>query len=303
MTIETIHPTDTAHWQSLRRKVVTSTEVSALFGCNPYASLFEIWHRKHDNLEVEFEENERIRWGSRLEKSIAEGVAEDDHLNIRRMNEFIQDTDLRLGASFDYAIGEDGILEIKNVDSLQFKNKWEIDGENVVEPLHIGFQVQVQLMLSRRKYVLLRPLVGGNKIYKVRREPDAKVHEAIRAKVKEFWKSVAEHREPKPDFERDSELIGRIYGYADPGKVMQADEKITQLAHTYKTASDRISDYEAHKDAAKAELLTLIGNAEKVTGPWGTISAGLVGPKWIEAYERKGYRSFKVSFKKEKSNV
>ena len=164
MTIETIVPKNEADWLALRRQVVTSTEVAALFGCSPYVSLFELWHRKHDNLEVEFTKNERVTWGLRLEKAIADGVAEDEKFEIRRLSEFIQDTEINLGASFDYAIGEDGILEIKNVDGLVFKDGWDVDGDNIEEPVHIGFQVQTQLMLSQRKYALLRPLVGGNTI-------------------------------------------------------------------------------------------------------------------------------------------
>src|ERR1700690_4150824 len=112
--IETIVPENEAAWLALRRKVITQTEVAALLRCSPWVSLFELWHRKHDNLEVEFDKNERLVWGLDLESAIAKGVAEDEGLDIRRMTEFIQDTELRLGASFDYAIGEDGILEIKN---------------------------------------------------------------------------------------------------------------------------------------------------------------------------------------------
>lgn len=297
--IETIPYTDEASWLSLRRKVVTSTEVAALFGCSPWVSLFELWHRKHDNLEVEFDKTERVTWGLRLEKAIADGVAEDEGLDIRRMNEFIQDTELRLGASFDYAIGEDGILEIKNVDGLQFKEKWEVDGDNIDEPLHIACQVQTQLMLSRRKYALLRPLVGGNKIMKVRREPDPVVHESISKAVREFWKSIDEHREPKPDFARDAEFINRLYSYAEPGRVFNADERVSKLAFAYKQAAQAVKEATDKKDAAKAEILTLVGSAEKVIGETFTISAGLTGPAHIEAYERKGFRNFKISWKKD----
>lgn len=297
--IETIQPTDEKHWLSLRSKLVTSTEVAALFGCSPWVSLFELWHRKHDNLEVEFDKNERVTWGLRLEKAIADGVAEDEGLTIRRMTEFIQDTDLRLGASFDYAIGDDGILEIKNVDGLQFNQKWEVDGDNIEEPLHIACQVQTQLMLSKRKYVLLRPLVGGNRIMKVRREADPIVHDAIRTKVKEFWRSIDAHEEPKPDFVKDADFIARLYSFAQPGKVFNADEQISKLAFKYKAAATEAKAATEKKDAAKAEILTLIGDSEKVIGETFSISAGLVGPTHVE-YDREGFRNFRINWKKEK---
>jgi putative phage-type endonuclease len=300
--IETLHPENEAAWLALRRPIITSTEVAALFNCSPWVTYYELWKRKHDNLEVEFESNERVAWGQRLEAAIAQGIAEDEGLAIRRMDEFIQDTELKLGASFDYAIDPDGILEIKNVDGLVFKDKWGVDGENIEEPIHIAFQVQTQLMLSGRKYALLRPLVGGNRIMKVRREPDVKVHKAIQAKVKEFWDSVRDHKEPKPDFAQDADFISKIYSFAEPGRVLNADDRISKLAETYRTYSIAAKAAEDKKDAARAEILTLIGDAERVVGETFSISAGLIGPKWIERYERKGYRSFKVNWKKEKPN-
>lgn len=300
--IETIQPKDEKHWLELRRQLITSTEVAALFNASPWVTYYELWKRKHDDLEVAFDPNERVTWGKRLEQAIAKGVAEDEGLKIRRMDEFIQDTELKLGASFDYAIDPDGILEIKNVDGLAFKDKWDVDGENVEEPVHIGFQVQTQLMLSQRKYALLRPLVGGNRIIKVRREPDAKIHEAIKTKVQEFWNSIKDHKEPKPDFAKDADFISSIYNFAEPGKIFNADERVSKLAFSYKQASQEAKAATEKKDAAKAEILTVIGDAEKVVGPWGTISAGLVGPTHV-SYDREGFRNFRVNFKKEKSNV
>ena len=72
-----------------------------------------------------------MKWGTRLQDSIAMGIAQDQGWSIRPMKEYITDTDLRLGASFDFAIGDDGLLEIKNVDSLVFHKQWESDGDHV----------------------------------------------------------------------------------------------------------------------------------------------------------------------------
>src|SRR3990167_2101863 len=108
-------PKDEAHWLAMRREVVTSTEISSLFGLSPYCTEFELFHRKKENLEVEFDPNARVIWGMRLQKSIADGVAEDNGFKIRLMNEFIYDDQEKLGSSFDYAIEEDGLLEVKNL--------------------------------------------------------------------------------------------------------------------------------------------------------------------------------------------
>lgn len=300
MTIETIQPRDEQHWLELRKQDVTSTEVAALFNCSPYCTYYELWHRKHDNLEVEFKMNSRVQWGSRLQDSIAAGIAQDEKWSIRKMTEYIRDTELRLGASFDFAVESDGILEVKNVDALAFRDGWIIDGENVDAPLHIEFQAQTQLALSQRKRNTIGALIGGNRVQLITREPDEVVIESIKNKVREFWASVREHREPVPDFGRDADTISRLYSYSEPGKIFNADERVSRLAFEYKRAASEAKAASDRKDAAKAEILTLVGSAEKIIGEAFTISAGLTGPTRIEAYERKGFRNFKISWKKEK---
>jgi len=298
--IETIQPKDESHWLSLRRQDVTSTEVAALFGKSPYCTPYELWHRKHDNLEVEYEANERMKWGTRLQDSIAAGIAEDQNWPIRKMTEYIRDRELRLGASFDFAVESNGILEVKNVDSLAFRDGWLVDGDNIEAPLQIEFQVQTQLALSGRKWATIGALIGGNRVVLIRREPDRDVIQAIQTKVREFWKSVELHAEPKPDFSKDASIIGKLYSFAEPGKVFNADDRVSKLAYAYKLASDEAKIASEKKDVAKAEILTLVGDAEKILGETFTISAGMIGPALVPAYERKGYRTFKVTFKKEK---
>ena len=54
---------------------------------------------------------------------------------------------------------------------------------------------------------------------------------------------------------------------------------------------------EKNKDAIKAEILTIIGDAEKATGDGFTISAGVVSEADI-AYHRNAYRTFKATWRK-----
>src|ERR1700690_947728 len=146
MNRETITPRDETHWHELRSKVITSTEVAALFGISPWMTLFELWHRKKNQTIVQIEPNTRMVWGNRLESAIANGVAEDYKLTIRPMKEFIQIPSWRLGASFDYAIDPDGGMEVKNVDGLAYKDGWLIQGDMIEAPPHIEIQGQTQFL-------------------------------------------------------------------------------------------------------------------------------------------------------------
>lgn len=309
MSIEILQPKDEQDWLTMRKQDVTSTEVAALFGCNPYITEFELWHRKHDNLDVVFEANERMKWGNRLQDSIAAGIAEDQGYTIRRMTEYIRDAELSLGASFDFEYdhkddepdGESGILEIKNVDGLAFRDGWIVEGENVEAPPHIEVQVQVQLYLSQKSHAKIGALIGGNRIVLIYREPDFAVIQEIKERVRKFWLSVMAHEEPKPDFQKDASFISKLYGYAEPGRVLLAEGnvKLLALALQYKEAGDKEKAAKLAKDASKAEILTMIGSAEKVKGQGFSISAGMVGPKHVE-YDAEGYRNWRVNWTKEK---
>jgi len=293
----TIIPESREAWLALRTPNVNSTEVGSLFGISKYATIFELWHYKNKSIEIDFEGNERTEWGLALQDSIAAKVAKDNGWTIRRMDEYMFLPEIRLGSSFDFAIGDDGIMEIKNVDGMIYKEEW--DEENA--PLHIEIQIQTQLAVSGRKYCILCALVGGNKAVIIRRERDEQVISAIIEKTKWFWQTIADKKEPDPDFKKDAEIIARLYGYAEPEKVIEGTDEIKALAVKYKEVSDQIKPLEEQKDALKAEMLVAIKDAEKCMGDGFTISAGMVGECPI-SYVRKAYRTFKVNFKKEKKD-
>lgn len=321
--IETIQPKDEKEWLELRASNINSSEVAALFGLSPYLTAFELWHRKKEGKVVESTPEEWTNWGTRLQDAIAAGFAQDNNLKIRKMTEYMRDTELRVGSSFDFSIEETadgqqyaspdigidgrGILEIKNVFGLVFKDQWLEDEEgNFEAPPHIELQVQHQLMISGRAFAVIAALVSGNKIVQIKRLPDPKIIAAIKVKVAEFWASIESNTPPAPNLEVDAEFIASIYGYAEPGKVFNAagNEEITQLALEYKTATEQMNAGKEKRDQIKAQILMMIGDAEKVTGEAGgekfSISAGLIGPCPIEAYVREGYRNFKFNWPRRK---
>lgn len=297
--IKSIKPESEEHWLKLRTEDVTSTEVSALFGLSPYLTEFELWHRKKEKNIVKIDENDRMKWGKRLEPVIAEGIAADHGWSIQIMKSYVRDEDLKMGSSFDYFIGDDGILEIKNVDNLVYKSGWSIDGDDVEAPHHIELQVQHQLALTGRKYALIGALIGGNQVTLIRREPDAEIMQSIKERIFRFWQSIEKNTPPKPNFEKDHDFIKKLYAYSEPGKVIEANDRIIDLAQKYYKFSEQIKVAETQKDGIKAELLTLIGDSEKVKAETFSISAGIIGESQI-SYTRKPYRDFRINFKKEK---
>lgn len=300
-------------WLQARSKDLTSSEVSALFGLNKYVSLYELWHAKKSGVPIPFEEQEYTIWGRRLESAIAAGIAEEKGWIIEPYKEYVRIPSLRIGSSFDFKmnkpmpkIGEEKrltLVEIKNVNQFIFKEEWVHDEETkeILEaPTHIEIQTQHQMLVSGIDLAIIAALINGNKLVLLERSADPEIQAAILEKCAEFWKSVDDGVEPKPDFTRDLDALKRIYGYSEPGKIMDAtdNETMLEMVKKYYVLGEQIKASETARDEIKAKLLAEIGDHEKVVHLGFSISAGQVGPCHIE-YERKGYRLFKITLKKE----
>ena len=295
MTVETIPIVSQEQWHAERAKDVTSTQVSALFGCNPYLTHLELWHQKATGYVEEFDNNDRVRWGNRLEAAIAAGVVEDWHLSdLRRVTDYRRLPDLKLGASFDFqAVDMDAnvaLLEIKNVDAYEFREKWSGEGETLLAPAHIELQVQTQLMVNPVDYAVIAVLVGGNQLFTVKRERDTEVQDEIARRVAAFWTSVANGTPPEPDYARDAELLlSHVYARTD-GHEIEADADTAALIYRWCEAK-RVADT---VKPLQAQIAERVGTASKVRMPNGLLNC---------AANKNGVRSFRYYPNKETTNV
>lgn len=292
---ETHHFTNEADWLAARKKFITSTEVAALFGAGAFIKTpYELFHLKAGTVQPpEFNENDRIKWGLRLESAIAYGIADDLGLVVEPLKAFMTMPDFGLAASFDFAVvglveGREenearqmfrehgkGVLEIKNIDSLQFKRGWLDDGETLEAPVQYEFQVQAQMEVSDMGWAILAPLVGGNTPRPMIRIRDRDAGEAIRSKAKEMWQRIAAGNEPSPDFTKDGDIIAQVYRDNDGSAVdLSHDDRLAALCRAYKKAAADEKAAKEAKDAAKAEILTIIKHAKSIAYAGGKISAG-----------------------------
>ncbi len=283
---------------------MNSSDIGALFGLSPYSTEYELFHRLRDGNVVEIDENVRMKWGTRLEARIAEGVAEDNSWVVKPFKDYIHIPELRLGASFDFEImgGDETLLEIKNVDSLIFKESWSLDGDNLEAPPHIELQIQQQMLVSGYKKAYIAALVGGNDVKLIQREADEKIQKAIIEKSKKFWEAIANDTPPVPDYERDSEFISSLYNFASPNSVYDArgNAVLGELAEEYRSASAASDAADKRKKAIKAQILECVGSVEKVIGDtFSSISLGMIGPASYTV-NKEGYRMFRINWPKGK---
>lgn len=300
--MKSVIPTDKTHWLQLRSQNINSTEVSALFGLSPYQTKFELYYQKKVGYPTQIEESERMKWGTRLQNSIAQGIAEDKNWSVVAMPEYIYDEKLKVGSSFDFKVTDPqkAILEVKNVDGLIYRNQWAADDNGGIEaPPHIEMQVQHQMYCADLDRAYIGVLVGGNTIQLIERTRDEEIIKEQNNEIEKFWESIASGKPPTPDFEKDSAFITKLYSRATEGKVisLQGNSEINELALHYKQLSDAIKDYEVQKDAIKAQLLMAIGDNEKALGDLFTISAGMVN-KETYTVQPFSYRNFRLNWKK-----
>ena len=318
MTTEIIHTETEEQWLALRTKDITSTDVSALFGLSPYKTEFELFHEKLQGMVVKLKPNERMKWGNRLEAAIAHGVAEDEGWQISPLKVYMRDPDARIGSSFDFQITHPehglGIMEIKNVDGIQYKRKWKDEGDGAIEaPEHIELQVQHQMEVSGLKWCAIVAMVGGNSTKVVYRHYDPVVGKAIRAKAAAFWARIEANEPPSADYSRDADLIAQLYSQVNEGEIYDAshDVQIASLVSNYQAATTSKAHFEEMADKFKAQILERVKTAERVTGDFGSIVLSRVkdsAPTLItvdmvgKTYGgRKGYRQFKPNWKEVQS--
>ena len=312
--VQVITPENKDHWLRLRNKNINSTDISSLFGLNPYQTEFELWHRVQQETPTTIEQNERMEWGNALESAIAHKAAEKLSFTIQPAKDYWQLPESRLGSSFDFFKSPnekgifDTILEVKNVDGLAYRKNWvENDGPDstglydLEAPAHIELQVQFQMLLTGFSYSYICALVGGNQLKISKREANLKLHKIMLEKCEKFWESVAAQKAPKIDYERDSEFLISLYDHAEPNKTLQADGDLDLLVQGYNTVSTAIKELETQKESWKAKILEHIKDAEKVKGAGYSISAGITPESQI-SYTRKSFRNFKINFRKVADN-
>lgn len=296
-------------WHRLRAGDVTATAAAALYGVSPYMTPFDLFHRLAGNVEVVFEENDRMLWGKRLQNAIALGICQDNGWRIVDRFPFLyarSATFDHMGASPDYVI-EDvkrpevgrGLLEIKNVDTFIAKDGWTAEEA----PVHIEFQLQHQLEACDLNWGAVGGLIGGNDTLVYRRERDRDVGADIGKRIGELFDRIARRDAPDPDYLADYETIRTLYRNATIGKELDLEaaepdeaDRILSLIQADHAAGLRFKEAEEDKKRARAELIESIGDNERVISAGWKVSAGTTHRSETTIVQRAtSYRNVRVT--------
>ena len=275
-------------WLARRERDVTSTDAASLCGVGR-KTRYQLFCEKRLGLSVPVEENEAMRLGTRLEAPIAEHLALEHGMEIEPFKDYIRIPEFRIGSSFDYrAKDRSYLLEIKLVGP-QAMRDWQVTDYGLEAPIHIEAQVQTEMLCAEIPVCFIGVLCG-TQTYLLRREFDQAVADRLQNEARSFWESP----QPEPDWQVDADFIIALRKQSAPGKVIQADARIEELMATYKAAGEWVRDYEKQRDAARAELLTLIDDAERVEGSAYYALAKAQPEVVVESFVRKASRPLRI---------
>lgn len=246
---------------------------------SPYQTLWGLWMEKKDLIPANHKkENTRMHWGTRLENVIAYGIAEEHGLTIRKANRYLLHPYVeRMGASLDFeaeiTIDSQTFhvpFEIKNVSGEETR-KWTTVEQQRTVPPHIAIQVQHQLAVTGAPFALIGVLFGGNNAELILMHRKGEIIQVIETAVSDFWNKFDAGEAPLPDYERDAELIKKIYAQSVQGSFLDwsKDKEAKELVAQYQTLeSERkkinsiLNSLGKNLDEIKSRLLVKLGDAE-----------------------------------------
>jgi predicted phage-related endonuclease len=282
--------------RDLRRLHVGSSEVAALFNLSPHTTRLELYLRKRGELpEPDLSAYEPALWGQALEAAIGQEIGARMGWAVRKVHRYVVHPSVPgMGCSMDFEIVNHrhgtGILEVKTVDRLAFR-----DWPGGRPPIHYELQLQHQLACTRRDWGAIGVLVGGNELRITPYERHQGAIARLETEVAVFWREVAEGTPPRPDYQADLATFCALYRHAAKGSFLdlRASSRARQLCEEYTAAADAERAARQRREAAKAELLDIIRDAETVWADGFRISAGTVEGAPIN-YVRDAYRCFRV---------
>lgn len=235
-------------WHELRKSVIGSSDIACLYGWSMYKSKYALWHEKAGHFSQDITNN-RIQSGIYLEDAIAKMVADKEQIDIKKCDYFYQKN--KLGATPDY-IGRDNdvIIEIKNMDYIQFKEKC-CDG---VPPRQYILQLQHQMHCTGVTKGILAIFVGGNDLRLFACDYRPFLGESMEKEADYFFQSIQENKAPTIEETKDLEVAKSIYS-EDNRHYDCDDQQIEKICSDLEYFSSQRKHFESAEKIEKARLL------------------------------------------------
>ena len=232
----------------------------------PYTTGYRLFQEKSGVIMPEdLEAVARIQAGQYLEPAIATWAMKRwPKWRLRKSRVYHHHPEVEgWGASLDYWVEEPGKppVDVKNVDGLVFKNKWELtDGEISNFPFHIVLQLQHQIGCVGSDHSWVLACVGGNELYRGRVERHDGVQAKIATAVKAFWAGVLDNQ---PPVNADYPTVADVHAFGGADKATVSDHTGNPSAAL---AARRFARWGRHAKFVDGQIEMMKGKVAELVG-------------------------------------
>lgn len=272
-----------SHWHDLRKSVIGSSDIACLYNLSMFKSKFTFWHEKAGNFHQEISSN-RIDAGNYLERAIAEmAINKIGGLIINKDAEklFFLSECKNLGATPDFIIKDKNnnkkILEIKNIDYLQFKQKCPDE----TPPKQYILQLQHQMHCSGIHQGMIAIFIGGNDLRLFDYDYRPAIGQSMAEKASDFFQSIRDNNPPAIEDQKDYDVVKDIFNYDNRHVDLTSNNEAIAACIDLQEATEKRKHYEKIEKLSKAIIL------EKMDG-YNTAQIGNFHVRITETKESKG---------------
>lgn len=285
-----------AEWLEWRRKGIGGSDVSILFGVNPFKSINQLWLEKTGQIDLGETNSEAAYFGSELESFVKREFTRRTGMKVRVKHTILQSEEHPfMLADLDGVINLDGeicIFEAKTASAYK-KDAWE---KGV--PFEYILQAQHYMAVTGAKRAFISALVGGNSFYIREVLRDEVLIAKIIAMEKDFWENhVLTVIEPLPDGSSASTSFINARFSESNGNCIELPPETLELFSRFDEVSSELEKLNATKDQICNQLkFYLKENEEGYVGnrriSWKQIETNRFDKKRFEMENPDAYQKY-----------
>jgi putative phage-type endonuclease len=252
-----------------RRNGIGGTDIAAIMGANPWKTRYDVYCEKKGIALAERVETERMRWGTKLQRIIAEEYGIQTGYEVEWFDRTIRHPvrTWQSGTPDAFCVEPDKPgIDCKNV-GLSEAWQWGEPGTDEI-PLMYTIQNQWYLSLTSRPSWDNAVLLGGNEFRIYHTEPDWHLQDTLLEEGEKFWEeNICADNPPEID---GSASAFRYLAARYPRQIYQlrdASEDEIRLLVEYKKTREAIDSLLSDKEVMENRIRQAIGDADGIVLP------------------------------------
>lgn len=244
-------------WLEWRRKGITGTDVSAIFGMNQYKSAYQCYQDKL-GLLPQIEDNNRMRLGRDMEDIVAKWFCEETGYKVENRYAIYQHAMYPwMLANIDrWIVGQKAVLECKTAMYMFQKEKWGESGTDEVPDDYL-FQVYEYMIVFGVRKAFLAVIFTDTKEF---RHYEFDLNEALAEQIidgtHDFWHNNVLAK-VEPDLVTMEDVISKYP--SDTKESLVADDATLELCKTHERKRQQSKELEGDMDKLKIDIGKVIG--------------------------------------------